>query len=209
MTASLKQDLHSLWVAAGALGALEREFERHLDSGATSSNTDSADDISIASSSANSRRSGCQQGGHSRTGYTNLPTSPVLELVLGGKPVAVAVRKHGGLPRTQACTPSSHAGQEHTEDQHARQPYRSPTGSTESASPSGKEKEPWTCIYGMDGTVLAAEQGGYLHKDGLAGAHTHTVLTGQTPLVRHLHVVSIAGGNPANHDIYLLYVCII
>ena len=46
----------------------------------------------------------------------------------------------------------------------------------------------------MDGTVLAAEQEGNLHKDGVAGPHTHTVLTGQTPLVRHMHVVSIAAG---------------
>lgn len=46
----------------------------------------------------------------------------------------------------------------------------------------------------MDGAVLATEQEGNLHKDGVPGPHTHTVLTGQTPLVRHLHVVFTAAG---------------
>ncbi len=59
---------------------------------------------------------------------------------------------------------------------------------------NGKSAEPWTCIYAMDGSVLATEQEGNVYKGGDTGLHTHTILTGQTPLVRHLHIVSNGQG---------------
>ncbi|KAL0034009.1 hypothetical protein WJX79_002800 [Trebouxia sp. C0005] len=59
---------------------------------------------------------------------------------------------------------------------------------------NGKSAEPWTCIYAMDGSVLATEQEGNVYKGGDTGRHTHTILTGQTPLVRHLHIVSNSQG---------------
>ena len=186
-------------LVAGAVKALDRELARHLDSGTTSSNAAGAEqtfgDSSSPSCSAHSGHSGSEQGRIMDTGQA---TSPILELVLEGKPVAVAVRKHGRLPHPQACTPSSQAGHSDIEDNYgvARQHCHNATGGANSAVSDGTEKGTWTCIYAMDGTVLAAERDGNLHKDGVAGSPTHTVLTGQTPLVRHLHVVSIAGGRP-------------
>ncbi|KAL3134000.1 hypothetical protein ABBQ32_008439 [Trebouxia sp. C0010 RCD-2024] len=182
----------------GAVGALDRELARHLDSGTTNSSAPSAehdsDDISSPFSSAHSRHSGTEQAQQGRAWYTGPPTSPILELLLEGKPVAVAVRRHGRLSHAKAQTPSSHVGHIHADDDHNWQHYNTQTCGTESAVADGQEKGPWTCFYDMDGTVLAIERDGNLHKGGVAGPHTHTVLTGQTPLVRHLHVVSIAGG---------------
>ena len=125
------------------------------------------------------------------TEYRALPNSPILELVLEGKPVAVAVKKRCRRLHMREQAPTSHARQDQEEGQHARQHSSSQTDSTES---EGNEFEIWTCFYDMDGTVLAIEREGNLHKDGVAGPHTHTVLTGQTPLVRHMHVVFTAAG---------------
>lgn len=198
-------------VVAGAVGALDRELARHLDSGTTNSSAPSAehdsDDISSPFSSAHSRHSGTEQAQQGRAWYTGPPTSPILELLLEGKPVAVAVRRHGRLSHAKAQTPSSHVGHIHADDDHNWQHYNTQTCGTESAVADGQEKGPWTCFYDMDGTVLAIERDGNLHKGGVAGPHTHTVLTGQTPLVRHLHVVSIAGGRPVGLSNMLFTLC--
>ena len=179
-------------VVAGATGALDREILRHFDRGTTNSNAPGAGNSSAdcCSSFPDAGHSGCQAT-HGDTGYT---TSPILELVLEGKPVAVAVKKRGKQLHTQNHSTGSPAAQNHRQNTHDRQHSSTHTGGTEPARSPGKQSETWTCIYSMDGTVLATEQDGNLHKDGVAGPHTHTVLTGQTPLVRHMHVVSIASG---------------
>lgn len=191
MTA-VSRGLDTRAVVAGATGALDREILRHLDSGTTNSNAPGAGTSSAdrSSSSPDARHSSSQatQGG------TGCSTSPVLELVLEGKPVAVAVKKRGKRLHSQNHPPGRHAAHDSRQSNFDWQHSSSQTGGTAPARSPGKGSETWTCIYSMDGTVLATEQDGNLHKDGVTGPHSHTVLTGQTPLVRHLHVVSIAAG---------------
>lgn len=190
MTA-VSRGLNKEIVFAGATGALDREILRHLDSGTTNSNAPSDGSSSADLSSSPDARSSGSQATQSGTGYS---ASPILELVLEGKPVAVAVKKRGKRLHSLNQPPRSHAAQDTRQGNVDWQHISSPTAATEPARSTGKESETWTCIYSMDGTVLATEQDGNLYKDGVTGPHTHTVLTGQTPLVRHLHVVSIAAG---------------
>ena len=185
-------------VLAGGL-ALDRENLRHLDNGTTNSNASSTDSSPADCSSSSPYAS--NSGSDATMNGPRLATSPILELVLDGRPVAVAVRKRGKGLYTQKQHPGSRAAQDDYHNNHEWQhsssssSSSSQTGTAEPTTPPGKEGEMWTCIYSMDGTVLATEQEGNLHKDGVPGAHTHTVLTGQTPLVRHLHVLFTAAGN--------------
>lgn len=182
-------------VVAGGI-ELDRENLRHLDSGTTNSNASSADP-SPADCSSSSPHAGHSASQAALCGPRHT-TSPILELVLDGKPVAVAVRKHRKGLCTQKQHPGSHAAPDNHQRshdwQHSSSSSSSQSGAAEPERSPGKEGETWTCIYSMDGTVLATEQEGNLHKDGLPGPHTHTVLTGQTPLVRHLHVLFTAAG---------------
>ena len=179
-------------VVAGATGAIDREVLRHLDSGTTNNNAPGAGNSSAdCSSSLHHATHSSFRATQSSIEYT---TSPVLELLLEGKPVAVAVKKHGKWLHAQNHPPGSQAAQDHTQSNRDWQHSSSQTGGNEPGRSAGKDSKTWTCIYSVDGTVLATEQDGNLHKDGVAGSHTHTVLTGQTPLVRHMHIVSIAAG---------------
>lgn len=182
-------------VVAGGI-ALDRENLRHLDSGTTNSNASSTDPSPADHSSSSPHAS--NSGSQAALSGSRHTTSPILELVLDGKPVAVAVRKHGKGLDTQFHPLGGHAAQDDHQGnhdwQHSSSSSSRQTGAAEPARFPGKEDKPWTRIYSMDGTVLATEQEGNLHKDGVAGPHTHTVLTGQTPLVRHLHVLFTAAG---------------
>ena len=179
-------------VVVGATGPLDREILRHLDSGTTNSNTcgERSSSADCSSSLHHATHSGFQAT-QSSTGYLG---PPILELVLEGKPVAVAFKKHSKRLHTQNHSSSSHAAQDDKQRNLDWKHSSSQTGGTEPARFPGNDSETWTCIHSVDGTVLATVQDGNLHKDGVAGPHTHTVLTGQTPLVRHMHIVSIATG---------------
>lgn len=194
-SASDELHLHSHWLTAGIAGALDTESARHLDSGATGSHmpqTPTSLDAQPSSHSALHERK------PSSYGSTALPMSPILELVLAGKPVAVAVKKHGNPFCKQQAAPSSRASPDRSKNpnnwQHKDSFSQIDSSESEAAARMGTSTDPWTCIYAMDGTVLATEQEGNLYKDEVSELHTHTVLTGQTPLVRHMHVVSNIGG---------------
>ena len=135
-----------------------------------------------------------QQTTQSSATNPELPKIPILELLLEGKPVAVAVRRQGRASHTEQPSPDSHPCNSDTRQVHNQQEASSHTSNAHSATHAQKQGEPWTCFYAMDGTVLATEQEGNLYKGGGTGRHTHTVLTGQTPLVRHMHIVSNAEG---------------
>jgi len=122
------------------------------------------------------------------------PVSPILELVLQGKPVAVALKQHSQPFRPQAHAPSTSSSQSIRQQAHVWQRNHAEQPASQGAQCNGKSAEPWTCIYAMDGSVLATEQEGNVYKGGATGPHTHTILTGQTPLVRHLHIVSNSQG---------------
>lgn len=121
--------------------------------------------------------------------------SPILELVLQGKPVAIALKQHSHPTHSQAHTPrecSSHPNSQHQANTRQHDGAEQPAAG--GAKCDGKSAEPWTCIYAMDGSVLATEQEGNIYKGSATAPHTHTMLTGQTPLVRHLHIVFNAQG---------------
>ncbi len=128
-----------------------------------------------------------------RSGAAN-PVSSILELVLQGKPVAIALKQHGQSISTQAKAPSTSSPQSVRQQAHVWQRNRAEQPASQGAQCNGKSAEPWTCIYAMDGSLLATEQEGNVYKGGATGPHTHTILTGQTPLVRHLHIVSNSQG---------------
>ena len=182
---------------AGSTAALERDFFRHLDSGAIRSDAASHTTQNEQSYSTASTHHPDASRHHDTQPHaaaaTAMATSPILELVLQGQPVAVAIKQQGQPVSSQTHpkpSSSAHGQQQANMQQHdeAERP------STTSAQCAGKSAEPWTCIYAMDGSVLATEQQGNVYKGGASGPHTHTILTGQTPLVRHLHIVTNAQG---------------
>ena len=185
--------LHSFLITAGLAGASDTETLRQLDSGATSSHVPQTPTSPDALPPSDAALHVNKQSSYSSTVHSALPMSPILELVLEGKLVAVAVKKHGKPFHTQQAAPSSRATPDHGKRPHSWQPRDSQMDSSEPVA-ARMHADPWTCIYAMDGTVLATEQEGNLYKDGVSESHTHTVLTGQTPLVRHMHVVSNMGG---------------
>ena len=179
----------------GPIGLSDMEYFRHLGSGATSSNAAAH----VAESKDPSRSASAYTCSHGqptpqpRNPSTAGAPSPILELVLQGKPVAVAVKQQH-QPESHPVNSTYHSAQTGRQQAGTRQSCDAKRSGTEKAQAAEKPSEPWTCIYALDGSVLATEQEGRIYKGGAAGPHTHTVLTGQTPLVRHLHVVSHAQG---------------
>jgi len=175
-----------MFLFAGSTGLMDREHLRHLDSGATSCNA-----TGHQSETMHDHR--FTSGQPESSGAAN-PVSPILELVLQGKPVAVALKQHSQPVSPQAHTPSTSSSQNIRQPAHLWQHNDAEQPASQGAQCNGKSAEPWTCIYAMDGSVLATEQEGNVYKGGDSGLHTHTILTGQTPLVRHLHIVSNGQG---------------
>lgn len=159
----------------GSTGLLDREYLRHLDSGATSCN-------------ATDHQSETMHDHQCNSGQPENSVSSILELVLQGKPIAVALKQHRQPFSPHAHAPSTSSSHSIRQQAHIWQP------ASQGAQCNGKSAEPWTCIYAMDGSVLATEQEGNVYKGGDTERHTHTILTGQTPLVRHLHIVSSGQG---------------
>ena len=164
-----------MFLFAGSTGLLDREYLRHLDSGATSCN-------------ATDHQAETMHDHQCTSGQPENSVSPILELVLQGKPIAVALKQHSQPVSPLAHAPSTSSSHSIRQQAHIWQP------ASQGAHCNGKSAEPWTCIYAMDGSVLATEQEGNVYKGGDTGRHTHTILTGQTPLVRHLHIVSSGQG---------------
>ena len=187
---------------AGSNTSLHHDFLRHTPSGATSSNHSNSDSLHNAQVHFHQQDPAdhTQSTSPASFSHASQPASAILELVLEDKPVAVAVRqKHAFSPSQQAATPNpqasdtswhhnTHPNSNRQDGGHSKQ---GPSGSK--LSPSGSDV-PWTYVYGMDGAVMAAEQEGNIHKGGSQGPHTHTLLQGQTPLVRHMHIVTNASG---------------
>ena len=179
----------------GPIGLSDMEYFRHLGSGATSSNAaahmpESKDPSLSASAYTCSHGQPTPQPCNPSTAGA---PSPILELVLQGKPVAVAVKQQH-QPASHPVNPAYHSAQTGSQQASTWQSCDAKRSGTEKAQAAEKPSGPWTCIYALDGSLLATEQEGHIYKGGAAGPHTHTVLTGQTPLVRHLHVVSHAQG---------------
>lgn len=181
-----RQDAH----LTGAAGRIGQEHLRHLDSGARPSQQSSCHPSCSHSSSASADSDLASQQLQSEASQAAAAISPVLELVLRGQPIAVALKQRNqpkqGLS-TEPTSASDHSAQQHRQRQAQSNAEQSSAEGNESGCNSA---EPWTCIYAMDGSVLAAAHEDKLYKNGAAGPHTHTILSGQTPLVRHLHIVS-------------------
>ncbi len=175
-----------MFLFAGSTGLLAREYLRHLDSRATSRNA--TDHQSEAMHDHQSTSGQPESSGAADT------VSPILELVLQGKPVAVALKQHSQPVSSQPNAPSTSSSQNIRQQAQVWQDNGAEQPASQGAQCNGKSAEPWTCIYAMDGSVLATEQEGNVYKGGATGPHTHTILTGQTPLVRHLHIVSNSQG---------------
>ncbi|DBA75412.1 hypothetical protein WJX77_006042 [Trebouxia sp. C0004] len=165
----------------GLTGLLDTEYLQHLGNGGTTCNTGHQSETmhEHQSTSGQPESSGAAD-----------PVSPILELVLQGKPVAVALKQQSQPVRPQAHARSTSSSQNTRQQAHVWQHNGAEQPASQGAQCNGKSAEPWTCIYAMDGSVLATEQEGNIYKGGDTGPHTHTILTGQTPLVRHLHIVS-------------------
>lgn len=161
-----------------------------MDSGATSSNHSTTDSTLNPGRQASASQipGKLDQQAHDLTS----PSCTILELVLEDKPVAVAVRQLGGSNK-------SNPSQYHTAGADSARTAGPDTprdaSYVNSKQQGGQTGRAWqTMIYDMEGSVLAAEHEGRLYKGGAMAQHTHTVLTGQSPLVRHLHVVANAAG---------------
>ncbi len=179
-----------MFLSAGSTGLLDREYLRHLDSGATSCNATGHQSETMHETPHDHQST----SGQPESSGAASPVSPILELVLQGKPVAVALKQHSQPVSPQAHAPSISSSQNIRQQAHVWQHNGAKQPASQGAQCNGKSAEPWTCIYAMDGSVLATEQEGNVYKGGATGPHTHTILTGQTPLVRHLHIVSNSQG---------------
>ena len=175
-----------MFLFAGSAGLLDREYLRHADSGATSRNATDHQPETMHDHQSTS--------GQPESSGAASPVSPILELVLQGKPVAVALKQHSQSGSPEAHAPSTSSSHNIRQQAHAWQQNGEEQPASQGAQCDGKSAEPWTCIYAMDGSVIATEQEGNVYKGGDTGPHTHTILTGQTPLVRHLHIVSNSQG---------------
>ena len=179
-----------MFLFAGSTGLLDKEYLRHLDSGATSCNAKGHQSDTVHEAPPDHQST----SGQPESSRADNPVSPILELVLQGKPVAVALKQHSQPVSPQAHAPSTGSSQNMRQPAHVWQHNGAEQPASQGAQCNGKSAEPWTCIYAMDGSVLATEQEGNVYKGGATGPHTHTILTGQTPLVRHLHIVSNGQG---------------
>ena len=184
-------------VFAGSSANLSRDTLRHVDSGATDSNHSSTDSLHTGRSNS---QDPTEPPSTSASATETAPT--ILELVLGDKPVAVAVRQNQATSSDQHTATSTSTQASDTFSKSSRDPQASAQTASHShqAASSGKRSATgsnlsWTCFYSMDGAVLAAEQEGNIYKGGFP--HTHTLLKGQTPLVRHMHIVTSATGTAA------------
>lgn len=184
-------------VFAGSNADLSHDILRHIDSGATNSDHSSTDSLHTARSHSQDPTE------PTRTSASASETAPmILELVLGDKPVAVAVRqKHvtssgRDTATTNTTTQASDTFSKSSRGSQARAQNGNHSHQTASSSkhPATGSNLSSTCFYSMDGAVLAAEQEGNIYKGGFPGTHTHTLLKGQTPLVRHMHIVTSATG---------------
>lgn len=173
---------------------------RHADSGATNSNGGS--EPSLRSSDSQSCQQGCQTE-HSEavpTAAASRPGSTILELLIEDKPVAVAVRqKHRSSPAEQAT--ASHAMPSDTswnwsEDREGSAAHTVDRGpaTADQQQAAFSSNACWTQIFSTEGEQLAAEREGMVYKGGWPGPQTHSLLKGQTPLVRHMHIVTTASG---------------
>lgn len=180
---------------AESTGVIDKEYLRHLASGVTTSSNVAGHQADAAPTYPST----CSRDGRSMAQPDSSGTagtaSPILELVLQGKPVAVALKQHSHPTLCQAHTPRECSSQTNSQHQaNTRQHDCAEQPAAAGAKCDGKSAEPWTCIYAMDGSVLATEQEGNIYKGSATAPHTHTILTGQTPLVRHLHIVFNAQG---------------